>query len=104
MGCQSQGEETMKKILLVSALALSAMTTIALAEPPTLTNSQLDSILAGKRDEVIQTFLGSSNNVCTTNCNVPGRTTETTSLNPGNPLNTTCNNCGTTTTSGPGNN
>jgi hypothetical protein len=93
----------MKRIALLSALALGAMTTIALAEQPTLTDDQLDGIKAGRRDTAEVTYLGNSNNVCTSNCEVPGRKTETTSLNPGNPSNTQCNNCGTMTSSGPGN-
>jgi hypothetical protein len=97
----------MKSILLASALAFGVMTTghIALAEPlKTLTNDQLDSVTAGRRDTTTETFLGNSDNICTTNCDVPGRKTETTSLNPGNPDNTNCNNCGTTTVDGPGGN
>jgi hypothetical protein len=91
----------MKTTLLFSALMLGAMTTVALAEAPILTDGQLDRIVAGanqnSRDTV--TYLGSSDNVCTSNCDVPGRTT--TSSNKGNPTNTNCNSCGTT---GPGNN
>jgi hypothetical protein len=106
-------------IRILSAVALGAMTSFAMAEPAKvvdsqtntgalvqeplrLTDGQLDGIKAGRRDEETAVFLGNSSNECTENCDVPGRKTETTSLNPGNPDNTNCNNCGTTTSSGPG--
>jgi hypothetical protein len=107
-------------IRILSALALGAMTGFAMAEPAKvvdsqtntgalvqeplrLTDGQLDGIKAGRRDTDTTVFLGNSSNECTgDNCTVPGRKTETTSLNPGNPDNTNCNNCGTTTSSGPG--
>ena len=92
----------MKRIL-ISALVLGTMSSFAFAAPLKLTPGQLDSIAAGKQAVVTETFLGSSDNVCTTNCDVPGRTT--TSGPPGqiiNQDNTLCNNCDTVTT-GPGN-
>jgi hypothetical protein len=73
-----------KTIALFSALTLGAMTSAALAANP------------NSRDTT--TYLGASDNECTSNCNVPGRTT--TSSNKGNPENTNCNDCGST---GPGN-
>ena len=91
----------MKRIL-ISALVLGTMSSFAFAAPLKLTPEQLDSIAAGK--QATEVFLGSSDNVCTTNCDVPGRTTETTSGPPGqilNQQNLDCNNCDTTT-SGPG--
>src|SRR5215207_10200145 len=83
-GRQLIRETTVRTIALFSALAIGAMTSAALAAS---TNS---------RDTT--TYLGSSDNECTSNCDVPGRTT--TSSNKGNPDNTKCNDCGTT---GPGN-
>jgi hypothetical protein len=98
-----------KTIALLSVLSLSAMTSAALAAAPAdqtgrveLTDQQLDGLKAGRREETQQVFLGNSSNTCTQNCDVPGRTTVTTSNNPGNPSNTQCKNCGTMKTSGPG--
>ena len=71
-------------IALFSALALGAMTSAALAAS------------ANSRDTTVT--LGNSDNECTSNCDVPGRTT--TSSNKGNPDNENCNDCGS---SGPGN-
>ena len=87
------------KRLLVSALALGTMSSFAVAGPVALTSAQLDDVTAGAKATV--TYLGNSNNECTTNCDKPGRTTTTGPkgqiVNNDNP---DCNNC---TTTGPGN-
>jgi hypothetical protein len=93
------------KHILISAFVLGTMSSVALAAPLKLTPTQLDTIAAGKRAVETEVFLGSSDNVCTTNCDVPGRTTDTTSGPPGqiiNQDNLDCNNCDTVST-GPGN-
>ena len=77
------GEMIVKTIALLSVLALGAMTSAALA------------VNSNGRDTT--TYNGNSSKECTSNCDVPGRTTTTT--NKGNDTNTNCAGCGT---SGPG--
>jgi hypothetical protein len=68
----------MKGILLASALALGAMTTGALAETVTLTNTQMDGVRAGaitqlKKNPAGNTTQGNGQAITTTNVNPTGK-------------------------------
>jgi hypothetical protein len=100
----------MKSILLASALALSAMTTSALAGTATLTDTQLDGITAGAHVETTTIYRGNSSNIacsgtCDTTTAPEGWTSTTTEGPKGQVVNkdtTTCNNCSTTPRTKPG--
>jgi hypothetical protein len=84
------------KTAVLSALAIAATTSFALAaEPVKLTADQLDNISAGR--SFTTTTLGNSGQLADPGQGGNGTTTTTTN---GNLTNTNCNSCGT---NGPGN-